>query len=99
MLEGMQYRTSDAESLVSTAISKLGELYGYTETETYRTRLENAIRRIRSLPTEAQWNTYQAQQKADAISQGAKEQQELYQLYQTERYYWNQPQSYGPGRN
>ncbi len=99
MLEDMKYQSSDADSLVTTALTKLNELYGYTDTAAYRTRLENAIKRIRSLPTEDQWNTYQAQQRSAAVSQGAREQQELYQLYRTERYYWNQPQSYGPGRN
>ena len=99
MQEDMKYQSSDADSLVTTALTKLNELYGYTDTAAYRTRLENAIKRIRSLPTEDQWNTYQAQQRSAAVSQGAREQQELYQLYRTERYYWNQPQSYGPGRN
>ena len=97
MLEDMKYRSSDVDSLVTTAITKLGELYGYTDTDAYRVRLENAIKRIQTLPTETQWNSYQAQEKSGAASQGAREQQELYRLYQTERYYWNRPQSYEPG--
>ncbi len=97
MLEDMKYRSADADSLVTTAITKLGELYGYTDTEAYRTRLEQAIKRIQTLPSESQWSTHQAQEKSSAVSRGAAEQQELYRLYQTERYYWNQPQSYGPG--
>jgi len=98
MLEEMKYQSSDAETLVTTAISKLGELYGYADTESYRTRLDAAIRRVRSLPTEAQWNAQEAQKTADAIAQGAKEQQELYQTLTAEKRYWNTP-SYGPGRN
>ena len=94
----MKYQSSDAESLVNTAIAKLGELYGYADTESYRARLDAAIRRIRSLPTEAQWNAQEAQKKADAMAQGAKDQQALYQTLTTEKRYWNTP-SYGPGRN
>ena len=88
MVEAIQYRSSDADQLVTTAIDKLGELYGYTATDEYRARLEAAITRIRTLPTQAQWNTYQAQRKD-------REQQELYDLYQTEQYYWTP--SKGPG--
>ncbi len=88
MVESIQYRSSEANDLVTTAIDKLGELYGYTATDGYRARLEAAIARIRTLPTQAQWNTYQAQQKD-------REQQELYDLYQTEQYYWTP--SKGPG--
>ena len=98
MLEAMEYQSQDAESLANTAIAKLGELYGYADTESYRIRLDAAIRRIRSLPTEAEWNAQEAQKKADAISQGAKEQQALYQTLTAEKRYWNTP-SYGPGRN
>ena len=96
MLEAMEYQSQDAESLANTAIAKLGELYEYAES--YRIRLDAAIRRIRSLPTEAEWNAQEAQKKADAISQGAKEQQALYQTLTAEKRYWNTP-SYGPGRN
>lgn len=46
----MQYQSLDAENLVTTAINKLGDLYGYTDAEPYRIRLDAAIRRIRSLP-------------------------------------------------
>ncbi len=98
ILEELKYQSSDAESLVNTAIAKLGELYGYADTESYRARLDAAIRRIRSLPTEAQWNAQEAQKKADAMAQGAKDQQALYQTLTTEKRYWNTP-SYGPGRN
>ncbi len=98
ILEDMKYQSSDAESLANTAIAKLGELYGYADTESYRVRLDAAIRRIRSLPTEAQWNAQEAQKQADAITQGAKEQQALYQTLTAEKRYWNIP-SYGPGRN
>lgn len=48
MLEAMEYQSQDAESLANTAIAKLGELYGYADTESYRIRLDAAIRRIRS---------------------------------------------------
>lgn len=98
MLEDMKYQSSDAESLVNTAIAKLGELYGYADTESYRTRLDAAIRRIRSLPTQAQWDAQEAQRKADAILQSSKDQQALYQTLTAEKRYWN-TQSYGPGRN
>lgn len=98
MLEDMKYQSPDAESLVNTAIAKLGELYGYADTESYRTRLDAAIRRIRSLPTQAQWDAQEAQRKADAILQGSKDQQALYQTLTAEKRYWN-TQSYGPGRN
>lgn len=98
MLEDLNYQSSDAESMADTAISKLGELYGYTDTEPYRARLDAAIRRIRSLPTEAQWNAQEAQKTADAIAQGTKEQEDLYQTLKTEKRYWN-TSSYGPGRN
>lgn len=90
MVESIQYRSADANTLITTAIEKLGDLYGYTETATYRARLEAAIERIRNLPTRNQWNAYQAQQKA-------KDQQELYRLYQTEQYYWTDTPSQGPG--
>ncbi|MCI8886628.1 MAG: hypothetical protein HFG70_00935 [Hungatella sp.] len=99
MLEAMNYRSSDTDTLITTAIAKLGELYGYTDTTAYQTRLENAIRRVRTLPSESQWNSYEAQEKSNALTQGARQQQDLYRLYQTERYYWSDIPSYGPGRN
>ena len=98
LLEGMKYQSAEADSLVTTAISKLGDLYGYAETDSYRARLDAAIRRIRSLPTQAQWDAQEAQKKADALSQGSRDQQTLYQTYLAEKRYWN-TQSYGPGRN
>ena len=97
MLENMQYQSLDAENLVTTAINKLGDLYGYTDAEPYRIRLDAAIRRIRSLPTEEEWNAQEEQQKANAISQGVIEQQTLYQTYLSEQRYWNNNQVYGPG--
>lgn len=98
MLEALEYQSSDAETLVTTAIAKLGELYGYADTETYRARLDAAIRRVRSLPTQAQWNASEAQKRADAIAQGAKELESLYQTLAAEKRFWNKP-SYEPGRN
>ena len=106
-VEALEYQSSDAESLVQDAINKLSLVETYEEAASYKERLQKAIDRIATLPTEREWQAEQQQKAAaEAESQAADqkqiglEQQSLKSyLNQAKRSWttWNAQDSLGPG--
>lgn len=106
-VEALEYQSSDAESLVQDAINKLSLVENYEEAASYKERLQKAIDRIATLPTEREWQAGQQQKAAaEAESQAADqkqiglEQQSLKSyLNQAKRSWttWNAQDSLGPG--
>lgn len=106
-VEALEYQSSDAESLVQDAIDKLSLVETYEEAASYKERLQKAIDRIATLPTEREWQAQQQQKAAaEAESQAADqkqiglEQQSLKSyLNQAKRSWttWNTQASFGPG--
>lgn len=106
-VEALEYQSSDAESLVQDAINKLSLVETYEEAASYKERLQKAIDRIATLPTEREWQAGQQQKAAaEAESQAADqkqiglEQQSLKSyLNQAKRSWttWNAQDSLGPG--
>ena len=89
-VENLEYQSSDAESLVQNAISKLSLVETYEEAASYSERLQKAIDRVSTLPTEAEWQAAQRQKEtAEAESQAA-EQQQIGLEQQSLRSYLNQ---------
>ncbi len=75
-VENLEYQSSDAESLVQDAISKLSLVESYEEAASYKERLQKAIDRIATLPTEREWQAEQQKKEAaEAASQAADLQQ------------------------
>ena len=89
-VENLEYQSSDAESLVQNAINKLSLVETYEEAATYKERLQKAIDRIATLPTESEWQAAkQAEEEAKAASQAA-DQQQIGLEQQSLRSYLNQ---------
>ena len=67
----------DAQDLVSDAIDKLSLVAGDEEEAPLSARLQSAISRITTLPTESEWNASQAQkeQEEEAAKEQADQQQ------------------------
>ena len=89
-VENLEYQSSDAESLVQNAISKLSLVETYEEAASYRERLQKAIDRISTLPTEAEWQAAQRQKEAAEAESQAAEQQQIGLEQQSLRSYLNQ---------
>ena len=60
-IENLEYQETDAEDLVSDAIDKLSLVAGDDEEASLSARLQAAISRITTLPTESEWNAAQAE--------------------------------------
>ena len=89
-VENLEYQSSDAESLVQNAINKLSLVETYEEAASYKERLQKAIDRIATLPTESEWQAAkQAEEEAKAASQAA-DQQQISLEQQSLRSYLNQ---------
>ena len=89
-VENLEYQSSDAESLVQNAINKLSLVETYEEAASYKERLQKAIDRIATLPTESEWQAAkQAEEEAKAASQAA-DQQQIGLEQQSLRSYLNQ---------
>lgn len=89
-VENLEYQSSDAESLVQNAINKLSLVATYEEAASYKERLQKAIDRIATLPTESEWQAAkQAEEEAKAASQAA-DQQQIGLEQQSLRSYLNQ---------
>ena len=89
-VENLEYQSSDAESLVQNAINKLSLVETYEEAASYKERLQKAIDRIATLPTESEWHAAkQAEEEAKAASQAA-DQQQIGLEQQSLRSYLNQ---------
>ncbi len=89
-VENLEYQSSDAESLVQNAISKLSLVETYEEAASYRERLQKAIDRISTLPTEAEWQAEQQKKEAAEEESKAAEQQQIGLEQQSLRSYLNQ---------
>lgn len=75
-VENLEYQSFDAESLVQNAINKLSLVETYEEAASYKDRLQKAIDRISTLPTESEWQAAkQAEEESEAESQAAEQQQ------------------------
>lgn len=89
-VENLEYQSEDAEDLVQNAISKLSLVETYEEAASYKERLQKAIDRIATLPTESEWQAAkQAEEEAKAASQAA-DQQQIGLEQQSLRSYLNQ---------
>ena len=89
-VENLEYQSSDAESLVQNAISKLSLVETYEEAASYSERLQKAIDRVSTLPTEAEWQAAQRQKEAAEAESQAAEQQQIGLEQQSLRSYLNQ---------
>ena len=89
-VENLEYHSSDAESLVQNAISKLSLVETYEEAASYSERLQKAIDRVSTLPTESEWQAAQRQKEAAEAESQAAEQQQIGLEQQSLRSYLNQ---------
>ena len=89
-VENLEYQASDAESLIQNAISKLSLVETYEEAASYRERLQKAIDRVSTLPTEAEWQAEQQKKEAAEAESRAAEQQQIGLEQQSLRNYLNQ---------
>ncbi len=78
-VEALEYQSPDAENLIQTAISKLPLVSSYSEAASYSDRLNTAINRISSLPTQEAWEKAQEAQAAAQAAQAAAEQEKIAQ--------------------
>lgn len=96
-VEKLEYQSRNAESLIQTAISKLPLVETYSYAKEYSSRLNIAIKRVKTLPTEAEWNRIQEEKKAkeEAAKQAElkriqEEQEKLNETLEKESSMWNQ---------
>lgn len=104
VVEELEYQQSNAQSLVQDAIGKLTLVAGDPEQQTLADRLQAAISRVSTLPTEEEWGAAQAQKKAaeeqaqrEAQQQAQIQQNQLESTLEKERFKWNNLEYYGPG--
>jgi penicillin-binding protein 1A len=95
-VEGLEYQSPDAEELIQTAISKLSYVDTYSEVTSYKARLDAAIRRVATLPTQETWEAMEAEkaaaeaaQEASLQSQISRDQQQLGTTLNREKSRWN----------
>ena len=81
-LEALEYQVPNASQMVQDAISKLALVRTYAEAASYTQRLNDAITRISTLPTEEEWQRQQASVQARRDSQDAAEQTRIAQEQQ-----------------
>ena len=89
-VENLEYQSSEAESLVQNAISKLSLVETYEEAASYKERLQKAIDRIATLPTESEWQAAQQQKEAAKAEAQAAEQEQIGIEQQSLKNYLNQ---------
>ncbi|MGL5435951.1 MAG: transglycosylase domain-containing protein [Lachnospiraceae bacterium] len=63
-VEDLKYQATNARELIQTAIDKLPLVADYSEAEAYSQRLDAAINRIVTLPTNEEWQKTQAAKQA-----------------------------------
>ena len=74
-VENLEYQSEDAEDIVQNAIDKLSLVESYEEAASYKERLQKAIDRIATLPTEDEWEAEQEKkEEAEVTAQAANEQ-------------------------
>lgn len=105
-VEALEYQAPDASQLVQDAIDRLPLVESYEEAASYQTRLQNAINRISTLPTNEKWQEMEAQRAArEAAAQEAAakqleaDQAQLESQLNQAQQSWNQDavQEMGPG--
>lgn len=103
-VEQLEYQAPNAQELVQTAISKLPLVASYEEAASYSQRLDDAISRIETLPTNEEWQALQeekaareAQEQAAVQQQIAGEQVRLQSSLDRARTRWNRESASGPG--
>ena len=89
-VENLEYQSSEAESLVQNAISKLSLVETYEEAASYKERLQKAIDRIATLPTESEWQAAQQQKETAKAEAQAAEQEQIGIEQQSLKNYLNQ---------
>ena len=74
-VENLEYQSEDAEDIAQNAIDKLSLVESYEEAASYKERLQKAIDRIATLPTEDEWEAEQEKkEEAEVAAQAANEQ-------------------------
>ena len=74
-VENLEYQSEDAEDIAQNAIDKLSLVESYEEAASYKERLQKAIDRIATLPTEDEWEAEQEKkEEAEVTAQAANEQ-------------------------
>ena len=103
-IENLEYQEMDAQDLVSDAIDKLSLVTGDEEEASLSARLQAAISRITTLPTESEWNAAQTEKEAEAAQKESQaqmqvqsQQRQLRSALSKEQYKWNNAEIYGPG--
>ncbi len=89
-VEALEYQSPDAESLVQDAIDKLSLVETYEEAASYKERLQKAIDRIATLPTEREWQAEQQKKAAAQEESRAADQQQIGMEQQSLKGYLNQ---------
>jgi penicillin-binding protein 1A len=95
-VEGLEYQSADAQDLIQIAISKLSYVDTYSEVTSYKARLDTAIRRVATLPTQEEWEAQEAEKAAAQEAQDAalqsqigRDQQQLGATLNREKSRWN----------
>ncbi len=103
-VEELEYQQANAQALAQDAIDKLSLIAGDEEESSLSARLQTAISRISTLPTETEWNQRQEQEKAQQTQESQQAQQQVQaQQSRLESYLsresskWNNMEQYGPG--
>lgn len=81
-VEALEYQAPEAQSLVQAAIDKLPLVADYEEAVSYGQRLDDAIARISTLPTQEEWARLEEERKAQEAAEQAAEQAQIAQEQQ-----------------
>ncbi|MDO4269209.1 MAG: penicillin-binding transpeptidase domain-containing protein, partial [Eubacteriales bacterium] len=99
-VEALEYQSAAAQQLIQTAISKLSLVSDYAEAASYSQRLQAAISRVSTLPTEEEWQMEQAKKAEEEAASQAAEQAQIQNEQAQLQAYFNQEQrkwsTYGP---
>lgn len=107
-VESLEYQAPNAQELVQTAINKLPLVADYAEAASYSQRLNQAIERIATLPTDSDWQQIQAEKAAEEARQQeelnaqiAEQQIQLQNTLDQAKKVWNpqNQQPVGPGES
>ena len=103
-MEALEYQQPNAQALVQDAIAKLPLVAGDPQQQALADRLQNAISRISTLPTQDEWTASQAAKQAaeeqaqqEAQQQAQIQQNQLRSTLDREKFKWNNLEYYGPG--
>ena len=76
-VENLEYQASNAQQLVQAAIDRLPLIEEYQEAMSYSQRLETAIARISTLPTETEWKMMEEKRAEEAAKKQSVQKQEI----------------------